>query len=999
MPCRPAAVPSAACSSRRAVPCAAPAWLILGLAVWTCAARAADEAAVSVLADFEDGSVAAQITEVKNVLVADCKVERVAIPARGQGSLAVEIGATARNVSVACDLTFREATRFAQADRVATFCWLNEGAFGIGFRIHDARGQLFETPVQTISQLHRWVSVAADLKPDSLRRVRGDGPLAYPLEIEGYRITTDRLGKQTAYLDELQVEHHVRPQELVHGGFEFNEPTRIYEPGSSVAAAVVLENRSREKSLALSVDLAWTRPDGTTLQTQRADVTLPASGVDFRSNRRLDFSQRIRDPGLYRLVAQARAGGWTSPSTFEASIAVTPSNRRVSRGRSTFFAVETDLLREPELDQLLEVRVARDLGVNLLALDTMWRELEPKAGAYEFRRLEVLIDALTRKDMDMAALLVLTDPPEWLPADAAARPALIAKLLGALGTRFGERLTRFQLAADVLARPDSAAQLEAVRAVRDQVSKTHPKIEILPPAIRVDNAAPTFDVAAFAKQNPDFPLVFQTEGDALEALTQLAQFQKRGAFEWRPAYRWMHRAEPLTGAGHYYDAEAVLRYYVHAAAGGVASALWFDLRDDDNDPGSPEALRGLVRRDFSPKTSLLGYAAAAGELTGYGYAGCIGGAPEEFESALFVGGMRQVAVLLPRPNRVLPAVLVPVAAVPGDFQAQDFERRARPILNSAAPPLVTTIARPLFVALTLKAAQSEPQFTLASPWLRLPGTLFCGKDIAGAIEVIAPLRLQSSYLQARPAKNAPFACSLTTAALRADAGETVRVDVRLTPKAGQEFERAELPLRVSIEGENLDLTLDVRPLTGVQPLAPGQDVAGEPYRIAALAAGAQRTGTKAVLHCAYEPAALHLVVVVQDPKLVPYHRDKAGVETGDELRLGVAREGSDDHAEVRIDPAADSPTPEPFAGTSPQQVAGWTCSLVVGKGGGARTYEIVIPSAALGARELRAGERLLLATRYINDDADGFPRVPLAWGGGLNGSRSTVDYDWVILGP
>jgi hypothetical protein len=29
------------------------------------------------------------------------------------------------------------------------------------------------------------------------------------------------------------------------------------------------------------------------------------------------------------------------------------------------------------------------------------------------------------------------------------------------------------------------------------------------------------------------------------------------------------------------------------------------------DPGRPLALRGFVRRDFSPKTSLLGYAASA----------------------------------------------------------------------------------------------------------------------------------------------------------------------------------------------------------------------------------------------------------------------------------------------------------------------------------------------------------------------------------------------------
>ena len=58
-------------------------------------------------------------------------MRRVSLPARGKGSLALEIGATAHGVSVACDLTFREPTRFYTARRVVTYCWIDEGEYGI----------------------------------------------------------------------------------------------------------------------------------------------------------------------------------------------------------------------------------------------------------------------------------------------------------------------------------------------------------------------------------------------------------------------------------------------------------------------------------------------------------------------------------------------------------------------------------------------------------------------------------------------------------------------------------------------------------------------------------------------------------------------------------------------------------------------------------------------------------------------------------------------------
>ncbi|MBP7747743.1 MAG: hypothetical protein KA383_16625 [Phycisphaerae bacterium] len=955
----------------------------------------ADEPAFTVLADFEDASVAAQIAEARNVLASDCRVGRVAIPARGQGSLTLEIGATTHAVSVACDLTFREPTRFSQADRVSTYCWINEGENGIAFRVRDARGQLFESPVQIVKLPHRWVPVSADLKPDKLQRVRGTEPLAYPLQIQGYRVTTDRLGKQSVFFDELLVEHRVRPQELIQGGFEFDEPTRIYEPGSDIRAAVLLENRSRQTALNLTVDLAWMRPDGTVLQTQRAELNLPASGVDFRSRRKLDFSQRIREPGLYRLVAQARASAWSTPNAVETSIAVTPSNRRVSRGRSTFFGVRTNLLREPELDQLLEISVARDIGVNLLALDAPWRLIEPKAGAFDFTLLDPIIPIVSR---DMATLLVITEPPEWLPPDPAARVQPLNALITALAGHFGERLVRFRLEAAAVGQATLAAQLEAVAALRARLAETHPKIDVLPPPIRVAADAPDFDLAAFARANPHLPLGFETTGDSTTSLRALEAFRAQTGLEWHPSYWWSHLSEPLIGPGHFSDAEDVLRHYVRAARAGVATLTWFDLRDDDNESAEPATRRGLIRRDFSPRTPLLGFASAAGILTGHRCSGPLPGTPDAFESALFIGVKRQVAVLLPHPNRLLPIALVPVSTSPGDFTVQDFERRSRTVVTSSAPPLVPTIPRPLFLTLALKQAETEPALTLAPPWFRVPATVFYGTNTSFELELDAPRNLQGSYVQLRLPKPSPLAASASAVAMRGAAGDTIRQVITLTPQPGEPPRPVELTLRLSLEGETIDLPLAARPLTNLLPA--GDRKLTEPtFRVAALTPAAQQRATASVsVHGAYTPAAIELALLIEDDRLVPFSADAHARESGDQLLIGITRVGSDALTQVRVAPADTAPQPQALHTTSAGQLAGWRCT-VDAPATGPRILSFTIPASTFGAGPFAPGDLLLLAIRYADDDADGFPAAMLSWGGGLDGSHSTLDYQWLRAAP
>ncbi len=125
--------------------------------------------------------------------------------------------------------------------------------------------------------------------------------------------------------------------------------------------------------------------------------------------------------------------------------------------------------------------------------------------------------------------------------------------------------------------------------------------------------------------------------------------------------------------------------------------------------------------------------------------------------------------------------------------------------------------------------------------------------------------------------------------------------------------------------------------------------------------------------------------------------DARGERAGDQLLLGVAREGADAHAEARVSPADEQPTIEPVHGTTAAQVAGWRCERAPAAQDAAHIFEFTIPAQALGVTTLSAGVRLLLAVQYVDDDADGFPTVVHTWGGGLEGSRATNDYRWIAL--
>lgn len=956
-----------------AAPVGRAATLLLLAAMWgPVPVRAADEPAVTVLADFEDDSVAASIGAVTGALAADCSVAPATVPARGQRSLALDIGATAAGATVTCELLFRVPVRFSRADRVTGYFRLKEGSADVALQLLDARGRLLETPVQKLVEANRWIRVTADLS--SLRVKGGDDGPAWPLQARGFRATSARVGRQTVYFDDLQVEHRVGATEIVGGDLAFNEPTKIYQPGSDVAAAVVLENRSRVRDLKLNVELTWTRPDGTTLTTQRASVNLPKSGDEFRSRQRLDFTQRIDAPGFYRVAVAVRASDWPRPGTFSTTIAVTPTNRDLPRGRSTFCGLRSNLLREPLVDRRLEIEVARALGVHLLCIEAPWSVLEPKRGSYDFGALDPLVEALVARNI--APAIAIRGAPEWVAEGQTAGPA---ELLAALARHYGDRVQHYLL--PPLETSDAGARAKQTAAAREAVRAAQPRALVLPPAA---------DALTLEKLPEDGgPILLETAGDSAAACAALERLlDKAGKPRGGPVW-WQHRSAPLTEASATYYADAIFRQFVRAAALGCEGLIWADLRDDDNDPRAPELQNGLVQRDFSPKAALVGYATAVGALTGVRYAGPVFGTPDAFDSALLVGSEYQIAALLPRVSRALPALLTPIQGVPGTLELRDLERSPLLLLESQGPPLMPVTPTPQLLVLRLESAQPEPQLALTPAWLRVPRSVYCREKATLAVEIDAPFNLQSSYMKLTLPDGAPLKAGATTRALVGAAGQTIRGEIELTAAGGPLPEATQLGLRVSVESHNLDWPVDVHFVRAVKP----PTTTGAAHEIALLRGGAADNATTAGRILAnYTPEQLLLVIETSDDRIVPEIDGAAG----DRLRVGLAAENDDERLEFAVQPAAGGPRLQPLTGTPSavvQQIRVRSGEAAAGQ----QRVELVIPAKLLGAEPLTAGRILRLAV--VSEDVDDARAAPTTarWGGGLDGSGITERYGRIEL--
>jgi hypothetical protein len=940
---------------------------------------AAQSPAATIIGDFEDDSIAASISATENVLLADCRASRQPIPARGQYSLGLEIGATQPNVSATCDLVFRTPARFDSIDELGGFIWVKTAPVEVAYRLVDAAGQEFETPPQKVSELNRWASVIQKFDAAKLKRVSGKEPLAWPLQVAGWRVRTTTRGRQTIYLDDLQVLHRVPLKDLLSASYRFDEPTRIYSPGAKVAAQVSLENRSRETALALNLQLAWTDARDEVVRKQDATMNLPAASKGFRSVQTLDFSETISTPGVYRLIVRARAAGWTTPATFETTIAVTPTNRFLTRGRSHLFGIRTNLLRETTTDQLLELAIARDLGAQVVLIDVPWAGIEPRDDGFEFDRLAPLLDELAKGNI--AAGVSLTGRPEWLPEDAAARESQLGAVARQLAQVFSGKLRMVQLSAEAL---EGLAPAETIAiAQRVQSGVPSERVLVLPPKVDV-----TSESGANLELPGAAPWVAATSGFTPGALREISAAASRNGWTWNENAYWEHRNVANAGAGVPVDAVDVLRHYVAAAAAKAGGLFWFDLRDDDVVSVAPDAIRGLVRRDFSPKVALLGYLSAAAMLSDLAYAGPVHQAPPEYESALFIGSDRHVAVFIPRPNQRRPATIGLVAGVKGKWEIRRFDRAPGALLAEQPSPLLVAPDEPIYVTLRMDSTQPRPQVGCAPAWLRGPGVVLT--DEPARFEVELPSVVKKGFWQVNTPNTSPLRAGPSSGAIAGAARQVIPIEFEVTSRPNQPFVRGEITLRLKLDNHSVELPIEVRPGVTMKP-APGATVEATPtYRLGeATPTGAQRGTAKTTLYGAYASDEVRLLIEVDDDRVTrPGDRPD---RPGDHLRVGVAAAGAADHIEFELRDQSDAVEVVSLYGDTSTVRATRTDA------GSIRKYQITVPAAALGVSTLDAGAKLLLGCEYLDDDHDSFAPLPLEWGQGVGTRRSTADYRWVRL--
>ena len=946
---------------------------------------------VTTLADYEDNSIAIEIADTQRVLAADCAISHAAIPARGQRSLMVEIGATQPHTSAAFDLRFRIAKPFAQADSLATYAWINGGYADVAFRIRDATDRLFETKPKPLETTGRWVRLDSPLTRDVLTLVSprpakdaAAPSLQWPIEVVGFRVYTREVGRQTVFLDDLEVEHRASGAEVLQGEFTFSNPTRIYEPGARVRAGVFLENLSRKIALPLSVEVAWLTADGLELTNAQKSITLPPSGESFRSRQPVDFSQRVLEPGLYRLVARVSGPGWSTPAVFESTIAVMTSNCALPRGRETFFGIRSNLLRESPVDQDIEINIAREIGVQLLALDVPWRTVEPSPGRREFRTLETIIDRLS--EHDIAVMLILVDAPGWLNVNAESAWQRQAELMEALVQRFGKRVTSFMplLPKTTGGKALDDSDWQRLVDLQERLKHVEPAAVLMAPPIAVSGGA-SMSIPAAARDA--LPLAFETEGQCTHAESDLIAFGKRNDIAWNSSMRWFHDADSAPNAGS--DAETILRYYMRGVIEGVGGVVWFDLRDDSAQPDRLDMQRGLVRRDFSPRMMLIGFANAVGMLHGLVYAGPVTGTPTEFNSALFIGGQTQVGVFFPKPNRVLPGLIAPRAIVPSQLTILDFARVEQPQFGPADAPLAQVMDRPFFVALFAERAQSEAQLVLARPWVRVPQVLLCGQQAELHVEIDAIDNLTRSYAQLLVPDGAGLESSASSRLLRASRGETILFDATIKRTGGNQTESIFITLRLRIEGETYEIPIQVAPLYQVAALERGASLIAPQFEVGKLRprTPTDRKLANLAVRVGYERRELRLLVDL--PKQLA-----AGVY----LDFGLAAEEAEQYYQARITGLDSAPTVEPLASTDASALRPWQCERVHDAAGATTGLEITVPTRALDVSSLRAGMRFLAAVTLVEPPADTAtsPTI-LQWGTGIGDPRRTLGYMWLTL--
>lgn len=698
--------------------------------------------------DFESVGLVLAERDFVNTTALECLPAFESLPARGTRALRLELTSTKPDAAYTTIFNYRSKPLFDDATELAFQVWCEDRDLLVAALLIDAEGRVIATPSATPKPRQRWQRYAYPLEAEKLRRVDPESGLitdtppenlTQPLSLYGVRLRASRAGQQSLIVDDFELRRSVEPYETVRARLNFGAATHWYAPGDVAACELTLQNLSQTLDHRLQVNIEYLTAEGRLVHKLQERVHLLPSGSDSVATQTLNVSRVIEQPGLNQIRATLAQPGWRTQPVVSGAFAVQRSNRGLPRSRKLFFGVRANLLSAPPADRTTEIALARDLGMRVTLVPIDATELRGADGDWSVAPLRALVDELIEQELGVALQISLADVP------VAERPAAARALLADVIRTFGPRMTAVQVT-ELPARDFAALVKQRADAELGPL--------LLTPLIDIDQPPPTLSTDSLS--NEHVRVCFAAAGAPGTAIARVAAYASRHDLPFDARALVLFSAAPLAGQGTFADALAVFRLYADAAQRDLGGVIFANLRDTNSDPRDTAGQQGLVDRRFSPRLRALGIARAARQLNSVRYDSVVLGAAPDFESALFIGAGRQLALLTPRDPNALPALFQLGQGVEGALVVTDFAGRVLPPLGAPERLIFATIPELVFVELTPETAQPAPQIAVADPWLKLPRRVYYGPDARFEVEALLPPDAQRGAVRFEKPRLAPY---------------------------------------------------------------------------------------------------------------------------------------------------------------------------------------------------------------------------------------------------
>ena len=522
----------------------------------------------------------------------------------------------------------------------------------LGIRLVDADGERFRWKhvLETETSGWRALSFRVDLK--SAHRNwhpaggRSDGRLQTPVKFEGIDFVAGRSRETRAgtfYIDDLEffsgarrvtVPKHVDPSgrlpvlealdlQLAAGG-----ALRILRPDEADDARLVMTNRALEKVTV-------------TVTTVVEDFSADMSPV---RERQLELAGGESKSWLIPLKS-SRGLQWINTTLTTASgdrrrkrlsvCVMEPSGPTPGRADGFLFGLCAHLSRYTPEDQRLCVRAAGLCGAKIMRSTIRWRDIQPRADAWEWARMDEMVALLAEQNIESQVTLgftpewATTGDPESTPWSVWSRKAPRLEAWSEYVHRFSERYGGRIRFWETWNEPNGSFFQGSVEEFVDMQKTAYARIKANAPEANV--LSPGF---AVADRNPDFyRTVVDEAGDAIDILA----WHRHGPFpgfarevddlivplrnrhlDSKPLYfnETALYAPSATRVAERRQAMALVKKLTFSWSRGAIAYNWYKVRDHHPDFKNAWRRYGMFTYDFYPKPVYPAYNTLTAQLRG-----------------------------------------------------------------------------------------------------------------------------------------------------------------------------------------------------------------------------------------------------------------------------------------------------------------------------------------------------------------------------------------------